>query len=304
MNPYETWVRQHPQLPWRTNEVLASHTTFRIGGPADLFAEPSTIEELQAFLAIQKQTQWPCFLMGNGSNLLIRDGGIRGMVIVLADRFSQIQPISETQLRVQAGARLSAIARAAWSLGLGGFEFASGIPGTLGGAVTMNAGAYGGEMQQVVESVWAINCDGHLVSLSKEAMEFGYRHSKVMDDNLIVVEAQLKLTPKDPGEIKDYLDDLAERRRSKQPIQLPSAGSFFKRPPGQFAGALIEQAGLKGLRVGDAQVSELHAGFIVNVGAATASDVLQLMETIQNKVMQMFGVMLEPEVRIVGEDKA
>jgi UDP-N-acetylmuramate dehydrogenase len=260
------------------------------------------VEELQQILQLQREQAIACFLMGNGSNLLIRDGGIRGLVIVLADRFSSVIQESTVQIKAQAGVRLGALARFAWQKGLGGLEFASGIPGTLGGAVTMNAGAYGGEMQQVIESVTAINHEGELFTFNGEEMDFGYRHSRIMEEDLIVVEATLKLVPKEPQEIKAYMDDLAERRRSKQPIQYPSAGSFFKRPPGNFAGALIEQAGLKGTRVGDAQVSELHAGFIINLGEATAKDVLQLKELVQQRVFEQSGILLEPEVRIVGEE--
>ena len=302
MEKYADLIKEYPHLNLRTQLPLAPYTTFRIGGPADLLAEPTTVEELQQILQMQREQDIPCFLIGNGSNLLIRDGGIRGLVIVLSERFSSVTLLSQNKVKSQAGVRLSALARFAWQNGLGGFEFASGIPGTLGGAVTMNAGAYGGEMQQVVESVSAINHQGDLFTFSGEDMDFGYRHSRIMEEDLIVVEATLKLVPKEPQEIKAYMDDLSERRRSKQPIQYPSAGSFFKRPPGNFAGALIEQAGLKGLRVGDAQVSELHAGFIINLGEATAKDVLQLKEMIQQRVFEQSGILLEPEVRIVGEE--
>ena len=302
MEKYAKLILEYPHLNLRTQVLLAPYTTFRIGGPADLLAEPATVEELQQILQLQREQAIACFLMGNGSNLLIRDGGIRGLVIVLADRFSSVIQESPVRIKAQAGVRLGALARFAWQKGLGGLEFASGIPGTLGGAVTMNAGAYGGEMQQVIESVTAINHEGELLTFNGEEMDFGYRHSRIMEEDLIVVEATLKLVPKEPHEIKAYMDDLAERRRSKQPIQYPSAGSFFKRPPGHFAGALIEHAGLKGTRVGDAQVSELHAGFIINLGEATAKDVLQLKEVVQQRVFEQSGILLEPEVRIVGEE--
>jgi len=302
MEKYVKLIGEYPHLNLRTQVILAPYTTFRIGGPADLLAEPTTVEELQQILQMQREQAIPCFLMGNGSNLLIRDGGIRGLVIVLSEHFASMTQDLPNKIKAQAGVRLGALARFAWLKGLGGFEFASGIPGTLGGAVTMNAGAYGGEMQQVVESVSAIDHEGELFTFSGEEMDFGYRHSRIMDEDLIVVEATLKLAHKESQEIKAYMDDLAERRRSKQPIQYPSAGSFFKRPPGNFAGALIEQAGLKGLRVGDAQVSELHAGFIINLGEATAKDVLLLKELVQQRVFEQSGILLEPEVRIVGEE--
>ena len=291
-----------PEIRLLQNACLADFTSFQFGGPADLLAEPSTATEIVRLVQYANQNGLPYLVIGKGSNLIVRDGGIRGLVIVLADRYSRIELLTQTTIRAEAGARLIALARFAYEQGLSGLEFACGIPGSLGGAVAMDAGAYGGEMKQVVQQVTALDRTGQIIQLSNREMNFSYRHSTALEQQLIVLSAELELTAKDPAEIKAQMDDLSAKRRSKQPLQYPSAGSVFKRPPGNFAGPLIEQAGLKGYRIGDAQVSELHAGFIINLGHATASDVLQLIQYIQSTVLRQSGIWLEPEIQIIGEE--
>lgn len=289
-----------PGIPVQRHASMDKLTTLRVGGPADLLAEPETEGQLCALLSAARETDTPVLLMGNGSNLLVRDGGIRGMVIRLGRHFSAIwdQPQG---LYAQAGALLSALSRAALDRSLTGLEFAQGIPGTVGGGVYMNAGAYGGELGRLIVNarVW----DGAAIrEIPGEDMAFAYRHSLAMERGWTVLGASFRLEKGDPEAIAAAMRDLAARRKDKQPLEYPSAGSFFKRPTGHFAGALIEQAGLKGLRVGGAQVSEKHAGFLINTGGATAADFLALKEQVQSAVRQTFGVELEPEVRIVGED--
>ncbi|MCE5195573.1 MAG: UDP-N-acetylmuramate dehydrogenase [Negativicutes bacterium] len=291
-----------PEIRLLQNASMASFTSFQFGGPADLLAEPSTATEIVRLVQYANRNELPYLVIGKGSNLIVRDGGIRGLVIVLADRYSRMELLTKTTIRAEAGARLIALARFAYEQGLSGLEFACGIPGSLGGAVAMDAGAYGGEMKQVVLQVTALNRMGQIIRLSNQEMNFSYRHSTALEQQLIVLSAELELTAKDPVEIKAQMDDLSAKRRSKQPLQYPSAGSVFKRPPGNFAGTLIEQAGLKGYRIGDAQVSELHAGFIINLGHATASDVLQLIQYIQSTVLRQSGIRLEPEIQIIGEE--
>lgn len=284
----------------RLAEPLASYTTFRIGGPADALVMPENPAELQEVLRYCAAGGIPLFIMGRGSNLLVRDKGIRGVVVKLEGEFNRVD-VSGTAVRAGAGALLSETARIALRHGLGGMEFAHGIPGSIGGAVVMNAGAYDGEMKNIVVGVQVADRQGGFRTMDRAAMSLGYRQSALQGSDLIVTEVNLELHPADPEAVRAKMDDLAARRRAKQPLDLPSAGSTFKRPPGHFAGALIEQAGLKGLRVGDAQVSELHAGFIVNRGQATAADVLTLLGIIQQKVREKFGVKLESELKVVGE---
>ena len=279
---------------------MSRHTTFRIGGPADALAVPSTVSELQQLLAFCHEQQLPILVIGRGSNLLVRDKGLRAVVIKIADALSVVT-LNEDGLSAEAGISLAALARTAVEAGFGGFEFASGIPGTLGGAVMMNAGAYGGTMQDVTEQVTVLDVLGREHLLSAAELDFGYRHSALLDRNLIAVAAKLRLPAQAPELGKQLMADLAARRREKQPLQLPSAGSVFKRPPGHYAGALIQQAGLMGKRIGGAEVSTLHAGFIVNVGGATAADVEALIQHVQATVQEKFGVTLETEVRIIGE---
>lgn len=279
---------------------MSRYTTFRVGGPADALFLPASVEELQTALAAAKAEGIPVCLIGNGSNLIVRDGGIRGLVIALGEPFSELR-VEGAQVWAQAGARLSAVAAAAQRAGLAGLEFASGIPGTLGGGCAMNAGAYGGELKDVL--VWAdVLLDGELRRLSRDEMEMGYRSTMPLRRGAIVVSACFELRQDDPEVIQERMRDLANRRREKQPLNLPSAGSTFKRPEGHFAGALIEQCGLKGCRIGGAQVSEKHAGFIVNVESATAADILQLIGHVQSVVQAQTGVLLEAEVRVLGEN--
>ena len=280
--------------------ILDKFTTLRVGGPADYFAEPATEAALTALLAAAQEAALPVLLMGNGSNLLVRDGGFRGLVIRLGKAFSGITR-KENCLYAQAGALLSVLARQAQEAGLTGLEFAQGIPGSVGGGVYMNAGAYGGELGNTVDFVRVFD-GGSVRDIPGGEMRFSYRHTRAMEENWVILGAQFRLTPGDPKEIEAAMRDYAARRKEKQPLEYPSAGSFFKRPAGHFAGALIEGAGLKGLTVGGAQVSEKHAGFLINKGGATASDFLKLMEEVQERVMEKYCVRLEPEVRIVGED--
>lgn len=284
----------------KLDEPMSRHTSFRIGGPADALVTPTTIPELKQVLRFCQEYQLPTVVIGNGSNLLVKDSGIRAVVIKIAGAMSTVT-LTATGLIAEVGISLASLARTAVEAGLGGLEFAAGIPGSLGGAVMMNAGAYGGEMRDVVKQVWAFDVHGDEHVLTKEQLDFGYRHSALMDRQLIAAKVELCLPDKDPIESQAIIADLAARRREKQPLQLPSAGSVFKRPPGHYAGALIEQAGLMGKRIGGAEVSTLHAGFIVNVGNATAADVEELIRLVQATVLQRFGVSLETEVRVIGE---
>lgn len=279
------------------NEPMYRHTTFRVGGCADFFVEVDTQEELQALL----QTGYGFYLIGNGSNLLVSDSGLRGVVLHLSQRFSEIA-VTGTTLVCKAGASLAAIARAAYEDGLTGFEFAAGIPGSLGGAVVMNAGAYGGEMRQVVRRVRLMKPDGTILDKNTQEMRFAYRHSLLKEESgLIVLEAEIGLEHGERTAIKAVMEELAARRRSKQPLEYPSAGSTFKRPEGYFAAKLIQDAGLCGFCVGDAQVSEKHCGFVVNKGNASAADIYSLIKEIQKRVEEKFKIRIEPEVICLGE---
>ena len=282
------------------NEPLARHTTFRVGGPADVLFLPESAQELQQAMELAREAGEDCLVIGNGSNLLVRDGGVRGLVIKLAGPMSGVS-VEGTAIRAQAGASLSQVSRAALQASLTGLEFASGIPGSLGGALAMNAGAYGGELSQVVREAMVL-MDGRVQTLSREELAMGYRTTRVLREGGIVLSAVLDLTEGDASQIAETMDDLNRRRREKQPLSFPSAGSTFKRPEGYFAGALIEQAGLKGYAIGGAQVSEKHAGFLINRGGATASDLLRLIEYVQERVYAQSGVRLETEVRICGVD--
>ena len=283
------------------NEPMSKHTSFKIGGPADVIALPANEEELQALLKRAKDNGIPVTLIGNGSNLLVRDKGIRGLVIKLGNMLCKIEAEGE-RLSFGSGVSLAMASRKAADLELTGMEFAVGIPGSIGGAVYMNAGAYDGEMSKVVESVRVIDTNGDLMLLKAEQLEFAYRKTKLQKSGLIVTEVNLKLEPGCKDDITSKMADFSHRRISKQPLELPSAGSMFKRPVGYFAGTLIEQTGLKGYTVGGAQVSEKHAGFVVNVGGATAADVLQLIKDVQDRVFSAHGVQLEPEVLVLGEE--
>ncbi len=282
------------------NEPMASHTTFRVGGPADLFFMPQTEEEVAFALAEAARGCVPAFVMGNGSNLIVRDGGMRGLVVLLGEHFSAICA-EETRVTAQAGATLARIAAFALERALTGFEFASGIPGTIGGGAAMNAGAYGGQISDVFVSAQILK-DGKIVTYDSEKMDMGYRSTRALREGGIILAVTLALQPGNAAEIRATMNDLNGRRRQKQPLEYPSAGSTFKRPEGHYAGALIEQANLKGTRVGGAMVSEKHAGFLINAGGATAKDILGLIELVRARVYETSGVMLEPEVRIVGDD--
>lgn len=282
------------------NEPMKKHTTFRIGGPARFFAEPGGKEELIALLKAAKKYGIKPFVFGRGSNLLVSDDGIDTLVISLSERFSSIE-VKGNEIYADAGASLSSIAQKAMRSGLSGFAFASGIPGSLGGAVYMNAGAYGGEMKDVVAVSYYLDEEFNV----KECIdhEFSYRKSFYTGKDYIIIGAKLVLKEGICEEIKEEMNLLAKKRREKQPVTYPSAGSVFKRPEGHFAGALIEDANLKGCRIGGAEVSTLHAGFIINVGDATCSDVTELISHVRKTVFEKSNVMLEPEIKIVGSPK-
>lgn len=282
------------------DEPMARHTTFRVGGPADYFVRPVDVEQIPALISLGRMENIPYFILGNGSNLLVSDEGYRGMIINIADNMNGVD-IHDGVIRAQAGAMLTKVGRLARDNSLTGLEFASGIPGTIGGAVYMNAGAYGGEMKDVVVSVRAMDTDGRVYDLSVDEMDFSYRHSVIGERGLVVLEVMMKLAEGNLDEIDSRMNELAEARRSKQPLEYPSAGSTFKRPEGYFAGKLIMDAGLRGYSVGGAQVSEKHCGFVVNRGGATASDVMTLIRDVQDKVREEFEVELETEVRLLGQ---
>lgn len=279
---------------------MKDHTTFRVGGPAECFITVDSRKQLAKALSYLQLTGWDFFIVGNGSNLLVGDRGYRGVVIRLGAEFSGIE-VSGEKMTVGAGALLGSAAKAALEAGLTGFEFAAGIPGTLGGAVRMNAGAYGGEMKQIVEYVEVMGMDGEILYLDNETMEFGYRTSAIKNRPYVVLGAQLKLKAGEKEKIAEIMRDLAQKRREKQPLEFPSAGSTFKRPEGYFAGKLIQDAGLSGKSVGGAQISEKHCGFVINRGDATAADVSQLIRETQQTVQDKFGVTLEPEVIFLGD---
>ena len=291
--------RRAPQLELREHEPMSRHTTFRIGGPARLMALPASRKEAVAAVKAAKELSLAPFFLGNGSDLLVSDQGFDGFIIKTTG-LDQTREVNR-RLQAESGIPLARLAMAAWGRGLTGLEFAHGIPGTLGGGVTMNAGAYGGELVQVLTSVTFLNEEAEVITLPVEECALTYRHSLFTDHpEWLILGAEFELAQGAPALIKMKMDELAQKRRSKQPLDLPSAGSTFKRPEGHFAAALIEQCGLKGMGVGGAQVSEKHAGFVVNRGGATADDVRQLMELIQDTVHRETGVTLEPEVKFLG----
>ena len=281
-------------------ELMSRHTTFRIGGSADFFLVPENADEIKKIIAVCKEKNVPYFILGNGSNLLVSDKGYQGVVVQLYRNFGQIR-VEDSQIHAQAGALLSGIAAAAREASLTGFEFAGGIPGTLGGAVVMNAGAYGGEMKDVLKEVTVLTPEGGVLTLQADELHMGYRTSVIKEAGYIVLEAVISLEKGDQEEIRSRMQELAGMRTSKQPLSYPSAGSTFKRPEGYFAGKLIMDSGLRGYQVGGAQVSEKHCGFVINTGNATAKDVTTLMSDVQRIVMEKFGVKLEPEVKFLGE---
>ena len=283
------------------DELMKKHTTFRIGGPADYFIMPSNEKELEETIRVCREFSIPIYIVGNGSNLLVGDKGFRGAIIQLYKSMGTFQ-VEGNQITAQAGCSLAQIANAALDAALTGFEFAAGIPGTLGGAVVMNAGAYGGEMKDVLESVTALTGEGKIIELGRNELELGYRTSVIAKKGYIVLGAVLKLERGDGEKIKTYMDELKEKRVTKQPLEYPSAGSTFKRPEGYFAGKLIEDAGLRGFQVGGAQVSEKHCGFVINRDHATAADIMELMRQVQIRVKENSGVDLEPEVKRLGDE--
>ena len=283
------------------NEPMSKHTTFQIGGPADFLLFPASLEEVANVLEIAKRFAVPVTVLGNGSNVLVLDRGIRGLVIKFGPEMGYIRHSGSTVF-AGAGALLADVSKYAAQSNLTGFEFAIGIPGSIGGAVFMNAGAYEGDMSQVVQAVTAVCTNGELRRFAGEELKFGYRHSVFQENGCLVCEVELGLTDGENTSIRVRIDDYTTKRQSKQPIEMPSAGSTFKRPQGHFAGTLIEQAGLKGTSVGGAQVSTKHAGFIINAGGATAQDVLSLINKVQDSVYKQFGISLHPEVRVLGEE--
>ncbi len=282
------------------NEPMKQHITFRVGGNADYFVTPKTDDEIKQVIALCKEQQMPYYILGNGSNLLVGDKGYRGVIIQIYKEMNTIL-VEDEKIIAQAGALLSKIGSQALEKGLKGFEFAAGIPGTLGGAVVMNAGAYGGEMKDIIEEVTVLTPDGEILVLKNEELELGYRTSIVSKKGYIVLSATVKLQYGEKEEIKAKMDELRMQRTTKQPLEYPSAGSTFKRPVGHFAGKLIQDAGLRGFQVGGAQVSEKHCGFVINKENATAADVLELMNQVSAIVKEKFGVELEAEVKKLGE---
>ena len=304
-------TEQLPQLSLLQDEPMKKHTTFRIGGPADYYAEPD-VSQISKLIEIAKACDMPVAVIGNGSNLLVGDKGIRGLVIGIGKGLSEIdvtEAVAQQStaqgnghvITAGAGAILAAVAAKAAEASLSGLEFASGIPGSVGGAVVMNAGAYGGEIKDVLIDATVLTAEGELKTVTRDELDLSYRHSIVPEKGYIVLSARFRLTPKPKDEIKSYMAELRAKRVEKQPLEYPSAGSTFKRPEGYFAGKLIMDAGLRGYSVGDAQVSGKHCGFVVNKGEATAADVLTLIKDVQETVLKQFGVKLEPEVKMIGE---
>ena len=283
------------------DEPMSRHTTFRVGGPADFFVTPKAKEEVRDVICICKEAGMPYYIIGNGSSLLVSDAGYRGVIVQIYKEMNEVK-VEGDLVKAQAGALLSGIAAKALGAELSGFEFASGIPGTIGGACVMNAGAYGGEMKDVLESVTVLTGEGKIIELGRNELELGYRTSVIAKKGYIVLGAVLKLERGDGEKIKTYMDELKEKRVTKQPLEYPSAGSTFKRPEGYFAGKLIEDAGLRGFQVGGAQVSEKHCGFVINRDHATAADIMELMRQVQIRVKENSGVDLEPEVKRLGDE--
>ena len=290
--------RELPELELRRDEPMCRHTTFKVGGPATLMALPGTEEELLAAVRTAQEEGVVPLYVGNGSNLLVDDAGLDAFVVKTAPRVSRVE-VRENTMRAGAGISLAQLAVEAADHGLTGFEFAHGIPGSLGGAVVMNAGAYGGEMCQVVSGVRAVDGQGQVHELAGDACGFSYRHSRFSAGGWLILAAEVSLSPGDPAVIRGRMEELMAKRKAKQPLEYPSAGSTFKRPEGHFAAALIEGCGLKGLTVGGAQVSEKHAGFVINIGSATCRDILDLMDQVRERVFRETGVELEPEVKYV-----
>lgn len=287
-----------PNISMKFNEPMSSHTSFRIGGEVEVMAFPKSPEELAQLLKMAKVMRVSPKILGAGTNILAPDEGLKGLVICIKDGLSGMEALSAVKVRIYAGVSMARAANFAAGLGLSGLEFAHGIPGTVGGGVYMNAGAYGGEICQVCTQVCVMDMDGNQKLLSDEEMEFSYRNSRIQRENVIVLFADFELQPQPEVAIRDKMQELMMKRRASQPLDLPSAGSAFKRPAVGYAAALIDQAGLKGFQIGGAAVSEKHAGFVVNLGGATAADVRALLAAVSDKIMESNGILLEPEVRI------
>ena len=300
MNFYDKLTEYIEEKRIYKDEPMRKHTTFRIGGNADYFVVPKTEEEIRNVIRLCKEERMPYYILGNGSNLLVSDKGYRGVIIEICKKMNEIC-VEGNFLKVQAGALLSKVGSAALDAGLAGFEFASGIPGTMGGAVFMNAGAYGGEMKDILTEVTVLDENNEVRVLKKEELELGYRTSIVAKKGYVVLSAKVELKKGDQMEIRERMNELKVQRTTKQPLEYPSAGSTFKRPEGYFAGKLIADAGLRGFQVGGAQVSEKHCGFVINKENATAADIVELMRQIIERVQTEFGVKLEPEVKKLGE---
>lgn len=296
----ETLQGYVPEENIHLQEPMAAHTTFRVGGPAECLIEIENAEQLQKVQRYLRQVEYPFSVVGNGSNLLVSDKGYQGIILQIGRKMSDIT-VDGNVITAKSGASLAQVAVTAWKNGLTGLEFASGIPGTVGGGVVMNAGAYGGELAQVVTYVQVLGADGELLMLDNETMEFGYRRSTIRKRPFIVTEVTFELIPGEAGEIKAKMDELAVRRREKQPLEFPSAGSTFKRPEGHFAGELIMNAGLRGFQVGGARVSDKHCGFVINTGNASAADIMDVIWEVQRRVKERFHVELEPEVVFLGD---
>lgn len=300
MSLYEELCKAAGAENVQKDEPMSRHTTFRVGGAADYFVTPNEEEQVRELVLLLRKEGVPYYIMGNGSNLLVGDKGYRGVMIQIYKNMNAIRTEDE-MIYAQAGALLSKVSAQALANGLTGMEFASGIPGTIGGAVMMNAGAYGGEMKQILTDACVLTQQGELKVVPAEQMELGYRTSVFAKEQDVILNARLKLKKGDAESVRAYMEELKEKRVTKQPLEFPSAGSTFKRPEGHFAGKLIQDAGLRGFQVGGAQVSEKHCGFVINRGNATAADIVSLMEQVTDRVENMFGVRLEPEVKRIGE---
>jgi UDP-N-acetylmuramate dehydrogenase len=298
---YNKFLEYIPKELIKIDEPMKKHTTFKIGGPVDIFISPSNKEQIKYALKICRENEIPFYLMGNGSNLLVRDKGFRGVIIQIFKNMSKVE-ITEDKVWAEAGILLSSLANKIKDNSLTGFEFAAGIPGTLGGAVYMNAGAYDGEIKQVLENAELLDENGNEIVLSNEELELGYRTSILQRNNYILLSARLKLKKGNKKEIEEKMNYLAQQRADKQPINMPSAGSTFKRPPGYYAGKLIMDSGLRGYCIGGAEVSQKHCGFIINKDNATAKDVIDLIEFVQGTVYDKYCVKMEPEIKIIGEE--
>lgn len=297
---YEFIISKVPVNQVYIDEPMSKHTTFKVGGNADIFVKISDTDQLRELIKCFKRASIPFFIKGNGSNILVSDRGYQGVVLEIAELFNEIT-IEGTTVKVSSGALMSTVSKKVMEAGLKGMEFASGIPGTIGGGVVMNAGAYGGELKDIVTEVYVLNEDGEILRLDNKAMEFGYRSSVIKNRSLVVLSVSLSLVRGDIAQIKATMDDLTQKRVSKQPLEYPSAGSTFKRPDGYFAGKLIMDTGLRGYTLGGAAVSEKHCGFVINKGQATATDIYELIQEIQDKVKVKFDVNLEPEVIFLGD---